>query len=220
MTPPPTRRRLLAAGALPAALSLVGCGLVRRGGGPTDAEGPPTADGTRAAEPARSPDRCVSAAEAEKRSRPIPPERADVGPENEANPGVRMAAHGLALFADGERIAANRTSDAVMLGESDDYGTVVWSTADGSISERLDNGLVGAIAADKRGRLAIGGYSTVDILATDGKLERSRVGGDEPFGPRIGRLISDLAFTPDGSRLAALGADGRVTVWSVGGDAC
>src|SRR5699024_4722820 len=119
--------------------SLVGCGFLRSGGEPS--QGTVTAD----AEPAASPDRCLSAEEAAQRTRPSPPAHEEAGPENEAIPDRPLSDHGLALFADGERIAANQSSDALMLGESVTYGTVVWSTADGTILERFDNGLVGTV---------------------------------------------------------------------------
>lgn len=218
MAPSPSRRKLLRASVLPAALSLAGCGLFRSGGDPV--EGPVTADGSGSVAPPSSPDRCLSAPEAAQRSRPTPPEHEDVGPENEALPGEHLATYGLALFAAGDRIAANQTSDAMMLGESDTFGTVVWSTDDGSILERFDNGLTGAITADHRGRLAIGGVVNVEIRESDGTLARALSGGDEPFGPRIGHRISDLVFTADGSRLVVLGADGRITVWAVDDGAC
>lgn len=218
MTPSPSRRSLLGAGVLPAALSLAGCGFLGGGGEPS--QGPVTADGPGETEPPASPDRCLSAEEAALRTRPSPPTHEEAGPENEAIPDRPLSDHGLALFADGERIAANQSSDALMLGESDTYGTVVWSTADGTILERLDNGLVGAIVADPRGRLAIGGVTTVEIREADGEVLRTLTGGEEPFGPRIGNRVSDLAITSDGTRLVVLGADGRVTVWAVDGETC
>lgn len=219
MTPSPSRRRLLGASVLPAALSLVGCGSLR-GGGDEPSQDPVTADGPGETEPAASPDRCLSAEDAARRGRPTPPPREEAGPENEAIPDRPLSEHGLALFADGERIAAQQTSDALMLGDSDTYGTVVWSTADGTILDRLDNGLVGAIATDSRGRLAIGGVTTVEIREEDGEVLRTLTGGEEPFGPGIGKRVSDLALTSDGTRLVVLGADGRVTVWAVDGDTC
>lgn len=214
----PSRRRLLGASVLPAALSLAGCGPFRRSGGAP--EEPVTADGPGDVDRPISPDRCLSREEAEQRSRPGPPEHEDVGPQNEALPGEHLSVHGLALFSDGGRIAANQTSDALMLGESDTFGTTVWSTSDGSILERFDNGLIGAVTADRRGRLAIGGATTVELRLADGTLSRALTGGEEPFGPRIGHLVSDVAFTADGSQLAVLGADGRVMVWTVGEDTC
>lgn len=146
MTPSPSRRRLLGASLLPAALSLVGCGSF--GDGDEPSQDPVTADGPGKTKAAASPDRCLSDEEASRRERPAPPAREDAGPENEAIPDRPLSEYGLALFAGGERIAAQQTSDALMLGESDTFGTVVWSTADGTILERLDNGLVGAITAD------------------------------------------------------------------------
>ena len=117
MTPSPSRRRLLGAGMLPAALSLVGCGSFRGGDEPSQA--PVTADGPGDAETAASPDRCLTGEDAAQRTRPDPPAREDTGPENEAIPDRPLSEHGLALFADGERIAANQGSDALMLGESE-----------------------------------------------------------------------------------------------------
>src|SRR5699024_7721155 len=133
-----------------------------------------------------------SAEEAAQRTRPSPPAHEEAGPENEAIPDRPLSDHGLALFADGERIAANQSSDALMLGESVTYGTVVWSTADGTILERFDNGLVGTVVADSRGRLAIGGVTTVEIREVDGEVLRTLTGGEEPFGPRVGNRVSDL----------------------------
>lgn len=218
MTPSPSRRHLLGASVLPAALSLAGCGLFRGTGGSEEetvyADGPPNG------EPSPSPDRCLSAEEAAQRARPTPPERSDVGPDNEASPENYLSRLGVAVFAGGDRIAANQTSDALLLGDSDTFGTVVWNTADGSIIESLDNGLIGAIAAHDDGRLAIGGAANVEIRESDGELIRALTGGDEPMGPIIGDLISDLAFTADGSRLVVLGADRRVTVWNIDADTC
>lgn len=216
MTTSPSRRRLLGASILPAALSLVGCGPL--GGGPV--EEPVTADGPASSGPSASPKSCLSADGAAQRTRPAPPERSDIGPENEATPDGRLSQHGLALLAGGARIAANQTSDALMLGESDTFGTVVWNIADGSIIESYDNGLIGAIVAHPDGRLAMGGAVTVEIRDGDGELVRAMTGGDEPFGPIVGDLVSDLAFTADGSRLVVLGADGRVTVWHLDADTC
>lgn len=218
MTLPPSRRKLLGASILPAALSLAGCGLFRRGG--SSIEEPVHADGPATVDPSPAPERCLSADEAAQRSRPTPPERSEIGPENEATPEDYLSRYGLALFADGDRIAANQSSDALMLGESDTFGTVVWNTADGSIIESYDNGLIGAIAAHPDGRLAIAGAANVEIRESDGELVRALTGGDEPFGPIVGHLISDLTFTADGSRLVVLGADGRVTVWNIDADTC
>lgn len=218
MIPSPRRRTLLGASVLPAALSLTGCGLIRGTSGA--GEEPVTADGPANVDPSPSPERCLPADEAAQRARPTPPERSDMGPENEALPDRHLSKLGLALFAGGDRIAANQTSDALMLGESDTFGTVVWNTADGSIIESYDNGLIGAIAAHPEGRLAIAGAANVEIRESDGTLVRVLTGGDEPFGPIVGHLISDLAFTADGSRVVVLGADGRVTVWKINADTC
>ena len=211
MTPSPSRRKLLGASILPAALSFAGCGPI---------DEPVSEDGPAAVPPSPSPERCLSADEAAQRSRPTPPERSEVGPENEAIPDRHLSRFGLALFEGGDRIAANQTSDALMLGESDTFGTMVWSTADGSIIESYDNGLIGAIAAHPDGHLAIAGAANVEIREGDGELVRALTGGDEPFGPIVGHLISDLAFTADGARLVVLGADGRVTVWNIDADTC
>lgn len=218
MKPSPSRRKLLGASVLPVALSLAGCGLLRGTGGA--GEEPVYADGPASVDPSASPNRCLSADEAAQRSRPAPPERSDIGPENEATPEGHLSAYGLALIAGGDRIAANQSSDSLMLGESDTFGTLVWNTADGSIIKSYDNGLIGAIAAHPDGRLAIAGAANVEIRESDGELVRALTGGEEPFGPIVGHLISDLAFTADGSRLVVLGADGRVTVWNIDADTC
>lgn len=218
MTPSPSRRRLLGASLLPAALSLVGCGSFR--GGDEPSQDPVAADGSGETQTVASPDRCLSDEDASRRARPEPPARADAGPENEAIPDRPLSEYGLALFAGGERLAAQQTSDALMLGESDTFGTLVWSTADGTILERHDNGLVGAIAADSRGRLAIGGVTTVELREADGEVLKVLTGGEEPFGPRIGNRVGDLALTADGTRLVVLGADGRVTIWHLEDETC
>src|SRR5699024_7015027 len=80
--------------------------------------------------------------------------------------------------------------------------------------------LVGTVVADSRGRLAIGGVTTVEIREVDGEVLRTLTGGEEPFGPRVGNRVSDLAVTSDGTRLVVLGADGRVTVWALDGETC
>lgn len=222
----PRRRMLLGAGILPATLSLAGCGPFRRqeSGGPGD-DGPSqggavTADGPATSDPPPSPDRCLSAEEAAQRTRPEPPAREDIGPENEALPGEHLSIFGLTLLDDGDRIAANQTSDALMLGDAESFGTVIWSTADGSILEKYDNGLVGAIAVDHQGHLAIGGTRTVEMRSAGGEVTGVMTSGEEPFGPRVGPLISDLVFTVDGSRLVVLGADQRITVWTLGEGGC
>lgn len=49
---------------------------------------------------------------------------------------------------------------------------------------------------------------------------KALTGGEEPFGPRIGNRVGDLALTADGTRLVVLGADGRVTIWHLEDETC
>lgn len=220
----PRRRTLLGASVLPVALSLMGCGT---DGGPEGPGEEPRSDGGGAAAAGRpvSPDRCLSAGDAAQGSSTDPSNADQEGTDQEGTdisplPDHHLSEFGLALFDDGSRIAANQTADAKLRGESGTAGTVVWSTADGSILEALDNGLVGAVAADQHGRLALAGVANVEIRTGDGELTQVLTGGEEPPGPRLAALISELAFTSDGSRLVVLGADGRLTVWHIDGDTC
>lgn len=219
MSPSPRRRTLLGASVLPVALSLMGCGTE---GGPDGPGEEPRSDGGGAAAASRpvSPDRCLPAGDAVKGSSTDPSDAGQEGTDISPLPDHHLSEFGLALFGDGSRIAANQTADAKMLGESDTSGTVVWSTADGSILEALDNGLVGAVSADQHDRLALAGVANVEIRTDSGELTQVLTGGEEPPGPRLPALISELAFTSDGSRLVVLGADGRLTVWHIDGDTC
>ena len=96
MTPSPSRRRLLGASLLPAALSLVGCGSF--GDGDEPSQDPVTADGPGRTKAAASPDRCLSHEEASRRERPEPPARAYAGPENEAIPDRPLSEYDLSLI--------------------------------------------------------------------------------------------------------------------------
>lgn len=224
MPPQPHRRPLLVGGALLAALPLAGCGLLRRKDPeptqPIDSDSP-DADSPESALPTASPTQCLSAEEAAQRTRPSPPPREEQGPEHEALPGEHLSGIGLALLPGGDRIAASHTADAILLGEAETYGTVIWNTADGTILEQLDNGLVGAIAASPDGQLALAGHVSVEIRDRDLTVQKLLTSGeDEPFAPRAGSRITDLAITADGSHLAVLGADGQVTLWRIDGEAC
>ena len=134
-------------------------------------------------------------------------------------PGIRLSQLGLALSPDGARIAANQAPDRKLLGLGETSGTVLWDTAGGEILERFDNGRTGALAWQPDAELlAVGGRTAIDITDPSGTLLWQMTGhGDAGDVPA---RIEDLAFSPDGGRLASLSTDGTVRLWQVDADRC
>lgn len=133
----------------------------------------------------------------------------------------RLSPHGLAVSPDGSRIAANESWDRRELGLSGTSGTTIWDTDTGRITERFDNGMQGALAWHPDGdMLAVGGATVIDLVTSSGsrlwRLDRHARAEDSPYVNRI----EDMAFSPDGARLATLGAEGTVRVWETRRDVC
>jgi WD40 repeat protein len=109
------------------------------------------------------------------------------------------AGHALALSGDDHLLASRRRDGTVCIWHAD-TGETLWSRA---LSDK------GRLAFDPAGnRLAVVRGDSVDIW--------DRISGECTLHlPRLGGLVLDIAFSPDGRWLAATGFGKRVEVWEV-----
>lgn len=195
MTSPRLSRRtaLLSAAAIPLAASLGGCA------------GP-------------DPSSCIPPQDAGEHNWPEPRKRSRrsraryVGPQEDN----RFWHRALALSPDGSLLAANQERDRQLLGLSPTWGTVIWETATRRIRTVIDTGMDRALAWHPSGdMLACGSRMDIDLTTLDGTLLWRLEGhGDHRKGPAT--AVLDLAFSPSGDRLASVGTDGTVRLWTVG----
>lgn len=206
--PSPGRRLVLGlAGALPALAALGAC---------TPGTGP--GGGTRTSPGPAAPAACHEGATVPRRT--ITPTQEPAGSEIMIDESV-LTPSGIAVSPDGTLVAANAGAGRARLGLSATAGTVLWSTADGTVAARLDNVLSGAIAWHPDGSLlAIGGPEHIELTAPDGEVLWTLTGHGPARKDHSHHSIHDLAFSEDGSMLASLSPDGTVRLWSGIGTSC
>ena len=191
----PRRRWLLGAAALPAALLLPGCGSSPEVGsclGPDEEVPEP--------EPPRLPRGA--------RVRPKMPRE-----------GRYFEDQSPAVSPDGTLIAACEAPDRYQLDLADTHGVLLWDTRTGEIVRRLKPRAIGPLAWHPNGsRLAVGDALHVAEVDVEGALLRNLVGNAEPRGTAA--RILDVAYSPDGSLLAASASDGAVRLYTTSADSC
>ena len=207
-----TRRRLLLTGAaLPAALAMSGCGVDL-----PRLPALPFLPGSGAGRSHRGGTRCLDGAEqVPKEYEKTIPEGTEVDPAP-ADPRLRFLSHGLALSPDGTRITAYRIRpDAPDVKAG---GIVVWGTADGTVTHELDIRSGGAIAwLPDNERLIVGRHRYASVVSLEGEVLTYLLGHD------LRRDIAGMpsvAVSPDGSRVATLGTDDTVRLFTLDGETC
>jgi len=191
----PRRRWLLGAAALPAALLLPGCGT-----------GPETGS-------CLGPDEEVPEPEP-----PRQPRGARVRPQ-EPSANRFFEDQGPVVSPDGTLIAACEAPDRYRLDLADTHGVLLWDTSTGEIVRRLRPRAIGPLAWHPDGsRLAVGDALHVAEVDVGGSVLRNLVGNAQPR--RTAARILDVAYSPDGSLLAASATDGAVRLYSTSGDSC
>lgn len=204
-----TRRRLLLTGAaLTAALALPGCGvgLPRLPNLPGSNRGRGSSDGTR----------CLDGAE------PIPAEYEKTVPDgvmvSQAPPDPRehFLRYGLALSPDGARITAHRVARDIRFVASG--GIVVWDAADGTISHQINHEYGSDIVwLPDNEHMIVAHPRYASMLSLDGEVRAHLLGHDLMSG--VARMPS-VAISPDGSRVATLGTDDTVRLFTLDGETC
>ena len=191
----PRRRWLLGAAALPAALLLPGCGSSPEVGS------------------CLGPDEEVPEPEPPRRPRGA---RARIVPPSEEH---YFEIQTPVVSPDGALIAACEAPDRYQLDLADTHGVLLWDTRTGAIVRRLKPRAIGPLAWHPNGsRLAVGDALHVAEVDVEGSLLRYLVGNAEPRGTAA--RILDVAYSPDGSLLAASASDGAVRLYSTSGDSC
>lgn len=191
----PRRRWLLGVAALPAALLLPGCGSSPEVGsclGPDEEVPEP--------EPPRLPRGA--------RVRPKMPRE-----------GRYFEDQSPAVSPDGTLIAVCEAPDRSQLDLADTHGVLLWDTRTGEIVRRLKPRAIGPLAWHPNGsRLAVGDALHVAEVDAEGTLLRNLVGNADPRGTAA--RILDVAYSPDGSLLAASASDGAVRLYSTSAGSC
>ncbi len=129
------------------------------------------------------------------------------------NPGTY--ARGLAVSADGARVAASAYTNATLWGKSDPrHLTTVWDVASGTVLARVpQGGDAECIALSPDGRLvAVSAQGKGDVRVYEVASEAER------FHYRHEGEITGLAFAPDGRVLAAASKEAPIILWDVTGD--
>lgn len=191
----PRRRWLLGAAALPAALLLPGCG------------------GSPEVGSCLGPDEEVPEPEPPRR-----PRGARVRPKMPSSEHY-FEDQTPVVSPDGTLIAACEAPDRYQLDLADTHGVLLWDTRTGEIVRRLEPRATGPLTWHPNGsRLAVGDALHVAEVDVEGSLLRNLVGNAEPRGTAA--RIRDVAYSPDGSLLAASASDGAVRLYSTTGDSC
>lgn len=191
----PRRRWLLGAAAVPAALLLPGCGSSPEVGS------------------CLGPDEEVPEPEPPRRPRGA---RARIAPPSEEH---YFEIQTPVVSPDGTLIAACEAPDRSQLDLADTHGVLLWDTRTGEIVRRLKPRAIGPLAWHPNGsRLAVGDALHVAEVDVEGSLLRNLVGNAEPRGTAA--RILDVAYSPDGSLLAASASDGAVRLYSTSADSC
>ena len=204
-----TRRRLLLTGAaLPAALALPGCGvgLPRLPNLPGSNRGRGSSDGTR----------CLDGAE------PIPAEYEKTVPDgvmvSQAPPDPRehFLRYGLALSPDGARITAHRVARDIRFVASG--GIVVWDAVDGTISHQINHEYGSEITwLPDNEHMIVAHPRYASVVSLDGEVLTYLLGHD--LTQYVANMRS-VAVSPDGSRVATLGTDDTVRLFTLDGETC
>lgn len=207
-----TRRRVLLTGvALPAALAMSGCGVDL-----PRLPALPFLPGSGAGRSHRGGTRCLDGAEqVPKEYEKTIPEGTEVDPAP-ADPRLRFLSRGLALSPDGTRITAHRVAqDAPVVAAG---GIVVWSTANGTITHKLAETGRGVISwLPDNEHMIVGHPRYASVVSLDGEVLTHLLGHD--LRSDVASMPS-VAVSPDGSRVATLGTDDTVRLFTLDGETC
>jgi WD40 repeat protein len=128
---------------------------------------------------------------------------AATGKERHRLPTAGLAARGVAFSPDGKSVAAVLSRDAVH----------VWDAESGNLlrSFKAEGAACLAFRPDG-GRLAVGTFDNRVLLVEGGEV-KERLDGPKEAGESRWNGVHGVAFSADGSLLAAAGGDGTVCVW-------
>lgn len=198
----PTRRALLGATSLSAALTLGACRT-----GPA---------GLGASEAACAPGDEPEPAQPEPLQQEGPDGTVDVAPPDAS---ILLAGTTPAFSPDGRRVATAEATDRYRLQETDTAGTTVWDLEQGSIVTRFADVRIGPVAWHPDGTaLATDAGAHVAVVDPGGTPLWYLTGHQDPGIPRA--AFRSFVFTPDGALLVSLHNDGNVRLWDVGPDRC
>ncbi len=142
---------------------------------------------------------------------PSPPDDRRIDPKDPPTP--RSPFKGPRLVIDGGRraVAFDPTSRLLCGTDESRRNLVVWSLATGEVvaSWRSHEDLVDAVAWDPKGRLIASGSKDETVVV------RRAHDGEVAYRFDHGSQVYSVAFSPDGTRLAATGVGGVIRVWSL-----